>query len=147
MWDAIHFFPSVSAKARVSASARSAPDPVGLAHTARLFTGGPSCRRSPPEPCASWLATPPQWVLLTAPRRVMEHRRCPSAQRRPTGPTDAGLVPSPRPPPHHCADKRALKGSFAGGSRARGKGLCLFWLSVLVNWRVSGQITFQSNRL
>lgn len=136
------FSPLFLQKIRVGASVRSAPDPSALAYAARVFSGGPSL----PDPRSYRLTTAPQWGLLT----VFQHpARGPGAQaqRRPGGPTDTGLVPSPRPPPHHRTDKRALKGSFAGGGRARGNGLCLFWLSVLINWRVTGQITFQSNHI
>lgn len=51
---------------------RSAPDPVGLAHTARVFTGGLSHGQPLPDPHASWLTTPPQRVLLTAPQSPLK---------------------------------------------------------------------------
>lgn len=42
------------------------PDPVGLAHAARLFIGGPSHGQSLLDPCASLLTltTPPQTLQI-----------------------------------------------------------------------------------
>lgn len=131
------FFPLCFCKNKSGSIHVFSPDPVGLAHAARLFIGGPSHGPSPPDPCASQLkpSNPP------SPRRVIEHRHCPTAPRHlphstasPQGSDRCrarAVTPAPSPPWHQ---QKSFEELICWRRQSMRKGLCLFWLSVLVNW-------------